>query len=409
MTGRDRLEIGTYGDINTISTAAGTIRAEARYRDWDGEVRKVTATASTAKAARQALCNKLSGRSIATGFGTTPIPDSSVKDLADAWLEDVQIRPDLAPGTKDLYRRELNSLVLPSFSKLRLREVTTGRVDHFLKKQAAVSYAHARHSRTVLSLMFNFALRHDAVVHNPLAGAERLKQPRKNVKALTLDQLDQVREAAATWRTGTGIHGPKPDGRVRDLIEVLLGTSDRIGEALALSKRDIDDKGRDQGRPMRITVAGTLVVITGRGVYRQTYPKTDKSNRILEVPEFTAEVIRRRLTLIEDKDDEHMLFFTRTGTPLAPHNVRRTLRQMLCDANVPLNVSPHSFRRTGGTSIARATDSQTAADALGNTREIAEKHYIEDDVAVPNPSPAIHLQVLAPRKSGEGTADGEVA
>jgi integrase len=409
MTGRDRLEIGTYGDINTLHTAAGTVRAEARYRDWDGEVRKVTATAPTVKAAKQVLRNKLSGRSRATGFGTTLTPDSTVTDLADAWLEDVQIRPDLAAGTKDLYRRELISLVLPSFSKLRLREVTTGRVDHFLKKQAVVSYAHARHSRTVLSLMFNFALRHDAVQYNPVAGAERLKQPRKNVKALTLDQLDQVRAAAATWRTGKGVHGPKPDGRVRDLIEVLLGTSDRIGEALALRKRDIDDTGREQGRPMRVTVAGTLVVITGKGVYRQAIPKTDKSNRTLEVPEFTAEVIRRRLALIEGRDDEHLLFFTRKGTPLAPHNVRRTLRQMIRDANVPLNVSPHSFRRTGGTFIARATDSQTAADALGNTREIAERHYIEDNEAVPNPSPAIHLQVLAPRTAQQRTPKGDAA
>ena len=54
-TGRARLEIGTYGDINTVSTAAGTVKAEARYRDWDGEIRKVTATASTVTAAKQAL------------------------------------------------------------------------------------------------------------------------------------------------------------------------------------------------------------------------------------------------------------------------------------------------------------------------------------------------------------------
>lgn len=53
MSGRDRLEIGTYGDINTTTTVSGAVRAEARYRDWDGEVRKVTATARTSKAAKR--------------------------------------------------------------------------------------------------------------------------------------------------------------------------------------------------------------------------------------------------------------------------------------------------------------------------------------------------------------------
>lgn len=397
MRGRDRLEIGTYGDINTVKTAAGTVRAEARYRDWDGAVRKVTATAGTERAAKKALRKKLSHRSSATGFGTTLTPESTVPELVKAWLEDVQLRVDLAPGTKDLYRREATSLILPAFSKLRLREVTTGRVDRFLKSQALVSYAHARHSRVVLSLMFNFALRHDAVHHNPVAGTARLRQPKKPVKALTLDELEQVRAAAAQWRTGKSLSGPRPDGQVRDLIEVLIGTSDRIGEALALRKCDIDDSRKDDGKPMRVTVCGTLVTITGKGTYRQMYPKTDASRRTLEVPEFAADVIRRRLAQIADKDDEHLLFFTRNGTPLTPNNARRTLRKMLADAEVDLKVSPHAFRRTGGTVIARATDSQTAADALGNSKDIAEKHYIEVDAPAPNPTPAIHLESLAPR------------
>ena len=175
--GRDRLDIGTYGDINTTRTPAGTVRAEARYRDWDGEVRKVTATASTEKTAKQALRKKLGRRSTVTGLGTTLSPGSTVAELAAAWLDDVRIRTDLADGTKDLYRRELNSLVLPTFKGFLLREVTVGRVDQFLKRQATVSYAYARHSRVVLSLMFNYALRHDAVVQNPIVGVAPLRHP----------------------------------------------------------------------------------------------------------------------------------------------------------------------------------------------------------------------------------------
>ena len=394
MSGRGRLEIGTYGDIGTTRTSSGTVRAEARYRDGDGIVRKVTATARTAKQAKQDLRLKLQRRHSATGFGVALSPESTVAELAVAWIEDVQVRSDLAAGTKDLYQRELNSLVLPTFQTFRLREVTTGRVDQFLKRQSLVSYAHARHSRVVLNLMFNYALRHDTLHRNPVAGTARLRQPVSKPVALTLDELQLVRQAVASWRSGPSVSGPRPDGQVRDVIEVMLGTSDRIGEALALRKGDVDDTVS----PMQVTVSGTLVVIKGRGVYRQDHPKTSSSHRVLQVPEFTADVLRRRLARLADAGADHLIFHTRVGTPLAPNNVRRTLRKMLDDAGISeLNVTPHTFRRTAGTVIARATDAETAADVLGNSPEIAKKHYIEPEEPKPNASPALYLQGLAPR------------
>jgi len=51
---------------------------------------------------------------------------------------------------------------------------------------------------------------------------------------------------------------------VKNVIEVMLGTSDLSGEPLAVRKRDIDDTVV----PMPVTVAGTLVVITRCSVYR---------------------------------------------------------------------------------------------------------------------------------------------
>jgi hypothetical protein len=58
--GRSRLEIGTYCDIGTTRTSAGTVRAEGRFRDWDGEVRK--GHWHTAKRARQSLGSNASAR-----------------------------------------------------------------------------------------------------------------------------------------------------------------------------------------------------------------------------------------------------------------------------------------------------------------------------------------------------------
>ncbi|MBC7761154.1 MAG: hypothetical protein H7201_05025 [Candidatus Saccharibacteria bacterium] len=147
---------------------------------------------------------------------------------------------------------------------------------------------------------------------------------------------------------------------------------------------------------MHVTFAGTLVVVKDRSVYRQGAPKTSSST--LQVPELTADVLRRWLPLLQDAADEHLIFFTRVGTLLSPHNVRRTLRTMLTDAGLSnLKVTPHTFRRAAGIVIARATDAETAAEVLGNSAEIARKHYIEPDEPMPIVTPALHLKSLAPR------------
>lgn len=80
----------------------------------------------------------------------------------------------------------------------RLREATVGKFDRFLKSQATMSRTRAWHSRVVLSLMFGFALRQEAVRQNPVVGTARLKNPRIRVRTLTLRQLEQIRDAAAS-------------------------------------------------------------------------------------------------------------------------------------------------------------------------------------------------------------------
>ncbi|MFV0459823.1 MAG: hypothetical protein ACK5MT_13755 [Actinomycetales bacterium] len=72
-----------------------------------------------------------------------------------------------------------------------------------------------------------------------------------------------------------------------------------------------------------------------------------------------------------------------------------------------LDVSPHTFRRTTGTVIARATDAKTAAEVMGNSEEIAQRHHIEPEAPIPHAALAIHLQALAPRTAPD--IDSEVA
>ncbi len=121
--------------------------------------------------------------------------------------------------------------------------------------------------------------------------------------------MQAIRAAAAAWRSGPDVKGPKPDGQVRDTIEVLLGTSMRPGEALALRPSDIAD-GR---RGMVAHVRGTVIYGQGRGTFRQDHPKTDASVRQVPVPEFAAQVLRRRIAPLGPEQRDRTIFANRSG------------------------------------------------------------------------------------------------
>lgn len=387
------MPIGTFGEITTSRLESGRFRAFARFRDWDGQTRQVTATAATAGAAKTDLKLRLAERVRVGGAGDALTADSRFTDLAAAWVEHMQNDATLSDGTKEVYERELTSLVIPTFQHFTLREITVGRVERFLGVQQAKSYARAKHSRTVLSMVLAFGVRREIITRNPVRETARLKKPKHVPKALTAEQIAAIRRAARDWRTEPGVLGPRPDGQVRDVIEVMLGSLTRIGEALAIRKCDVDMAAS----PPTVQVRGTIVVRKGVGVLRQSKPKTDESNRIVAIPPFAASVIRRRLALIAGEGPEHLIFFTRKGTPLAPHNVRRTFRQMLKLAGLEgFEITPHAFRRTGATLLTNELGIETAADVLGHTStKTTKEHYAEPDRTV-NPIPAAVLERFAP-------------
>lgn len=380
---RPRTPVGAYGSI-AVRRRGDRAIAESRIRDADGRVRHVRVTARTAAQARLVLQERLLNR---PAFGSTTVltPRSHFVDLIEVWLADLDLQR-LAEGTKQHYRDQVRLHVLPAFEHYTLAEITTGRVEWFLKSQAAISSSRARQSRTLLNLLFAFALRHDAVARNPVAGTSPLRQPKSEPKALTLDQISAIRSAAASWRNQPGLPGPKPDGQVRDIIEVLLGTAMRTGEVLALRPCDVDD--RPTG--MVVAVTGTVIQRKGQGAVRQERPKSEASIRWIPVPEFAAVVLRRRVAGV---DEGRTIFANRSSGPLSPYNVRRTFREFLAAAGLAdSGISLRWYRRTGATVIARSLGSDAAAAFLGHSSTaITESHYIERDRKIDR-TPAAHLE-----------------
>ena len=400
---RPRTPIGAFGEISFTTMPNGQIQARTRFRDDDGKVRRVAAHGPSRAAAERRLKASLTHRTTRSSFAELT-PDSSFTHLVELWLEDLDLEDKVAESTRALYERNMRQLVLPTFEHYTLREISVSRVDRFLKALAKnKSYSTAKQAKTVLSLVFGLAVRYDALKENPVRETARLRRPPSQALALTSEQIEVSRGAVRGWRRESGLCGPKPDGQLEQIIEVMLGTSGRIGEVLAIRKCDVDVTRS----PATVRICGTIVSPARKPTRRQDHPKTSKSSRTVSVPSFTAEVLRARLVVVSDEDPEHLLFFTRNHTPLTTNNIRRRLRAALEGTQIA-GVTPHSFRRTVATFVDRAAGSELAADLLGHTSsDITKAHYIEPNEHV-NPVTAEILEALAPqgRDSGLGESGG---
>lgn len=141
------------------------------------------ATARSQRAAVSLLKERMISR---PGYGSGGLLrlSSPFGDLCELWLQDLEGQ-DLSEGTKENYRDDLRLHVRPVFENYQLGEISTGRVEWFLKTERAVSYSRAKHSRSMLNLLFKFALRHDAIPRNPVEGTSELTKPKHTVRAMT--------------------------------------------------------------------------------------------------------------------------------------------------------------------------------------------------------------------------------
>ena len=140
---RPRTPIGTYGTISIRRQPSGRYAARTRYRDWDGKSREVQSTATTRPAAERALKKKLADRSLFHPGFTGMSADSAFTALVDYWLEDMELEDRLSRTTRQLYERNMRTLVLPFFQDVTLREIGVARCDYFLKQLAKQSYNRA--------------------------------------------------------------------------------------------------------------------------------------------------------------------------------------------------------------------------------------------------------------------------
>ena len=371
---RPPLPIGTFGTITTKEVRPGVYRARTRFRDFDGVTREIKGTGRSAAAAVRELKVKIADRSAPTGdlIG----PDMRISQVADIWLSLYRAEQRSEATTANEYQRIIENVINPAIGNIRLREATAGRLERLIRSQD--SHSRRKKTKTVLKMMFDAAVIDDALPANPVSSTSRLRGQKKDVQALSVEDLNAVRSAVDAWMTKKR-PGPKPNQDMPDIVDLLLATGCRIGEVLAIRWTDIDLSAT----PPTVSISGTIKTETGKGTYRKPKPKSDASKRTIALPPFAVDVLMRRR--IEQRPNHYnAVFATRNGTWHQVGNIERRWRTIRADTGFDW-VTPHTFRKTVATLIDRLVDSDTAARVLGHSSDaITKEFYIEKDRTTPD-------------------------
>lgn len=400
---RQKMVVGTYGDINCTQRANGTWLARARYCDVDGVVREYRKSGETKNKARGNLKAFFVEHTGTFGDGAIA-PDDTVQELLDLWFAKMEKAGRPTPETLAAYKYHLRWVLDRDKTEhplgaYQLRHVRPVIIQAALDS-ADISADMRKKIRSVLVRAFNLAIFHEALNGNPASAVPSVPVPRVKKKSIPVEDLDAVRAAIREWANAERRNGPKSVD-LPDIVDLLIATGMRIGEVLALRWSDIELTAPSARRDDETWFPWLMVngQITSKGK-RVNYGKTHAAIRPIALPDWAASLLRRR-KLEQPPNDIDAVFASRNGTWHFPGNVQSRLwhiRQLddYADIAALRDVSPHSFRRTVATEIDEVYDADAAKDQLGHTsKTVTERHYINRRLVVPDYRAA--TERLAPR------------
>lgn len=356
------LPVGEHGKISHRKLGAKRWEARCRFRDLDGVTRQLAAQATLKKDAEAELIAKLRARGMKDLVALRP--HSPFSDAARLWL--AQVAAKRRGSTYDTYRRWLNNRVVPDIGSLRLREFDFGHLDAYLTRLAGertetggLRYTanSLRSIRKVIAGPLKLAVKHKAIESNPVKDMDEIEGQAHPPRALTPEERRRLRAWLRASSEDPTVRRAQIAARRRDLpdlVDFMLGTGVRIGEALAVRWCDIDLEGIPVSNPdgsLRLapiaTVSGNIVRETGKGLVRHE-GKTRKAIRTFELPRFVVAMLRQRRPAAISADSELPVFpgMGKEGPVWKdPNNTQSYIREMR-DAIGWLWMTSHNWRET---------------------------------------------------------------
>lgn len=347
---RDPLPIGSHGKIMARRIKPKRWMARVYFRDSAGVRREVTAQGPTRAAAEHRVKLKLSNLPVA---GAELSSATTLREALERWVSGLD--DGLALNTLRNYKLWAERLS-QNLGSLQLRELTAGALDAYL---AGIDLPSVRYNqRLTLKMALDEAVRLGALPHNPVLATRPVKTKKKEVRALDLEQVQELRRLVAALPAT-----PTYNGYLPDLVDVLLGTGCRWGEGAGIRWQDVDLEAGT------VTICGTLVQKAGWQADTKTHEV-----RTLQVPPFVLDVLRRRRS---EAREGAVFVFEQGGAPLAYNSARNYLQRALAGSELEW-VTWHVLRKTTATFLDERLGIAEASLQLGHaSEEMTRSAYVQ--------------------------------
>jgi integrase/recombinase XerD len=266
----------------------------------------------------------------------------------------------LSRNTLISYRRDLRRYVeyLTADGRVAIADVTETDVSGFAASLRAGSAGHpamlaSSAARAVVAArgLHRFALREGLSSSDPAAAIRPPTPPRRLPRALPLDDVLAIVEAA-------GFDGTAKASRDQALLEFLYGTGARIGEAVAL---DVDDVDLERGS----------VLLHGKGGKDRIVPVGGFARAAVE-----AYLLRGRPVFAAAGRASPALFVNSRGGRLSRQSAWTILRTSAERAGVQVAVGPHTLRHSFATHLLDGgADVRVVQELLGHASVTTTQVY----------------------------------
>ena len=317
-----RDEHGTASTVPTKVHGRGS-RWRARYVDDGG--REHSRGFGRKVDAQNWLNNQVSGQ--VTGTWTDPrLSVVTFGVMAERWFATKATR---APKTVAGYRSLLETLVLPRWEDVALRDVSFDDLQQWVtglsvngstkREGQGLSASRVIRAHQVVSQVLRYAVRSKCLAASPAEGLELPRKAEVEQQYLSHEQLHRLAVAS---------------GRFRTLVLVLGYCGLRFGEAAALRVGDVDLAAR------RVRVRRSVTGVRGQGLVEG--PTKNHSARTVPVPAFLAPLIE---TEIGERGSDELLFPSRRGGYLSVGELRWVFDPAATKVGVE-GLTPHELRHS---------------------------------------------------------------
>jgi len=281
----------------------------------------------------------------------------------DAYLRHISIERGLSEHTVAAYRRDLGGYLawlsaqgVADTGAVTAELVTAFAADRASAQPAVAASSLARLQSSVRGL-HRFLAREGIESADPTTRLRPPKQPQRLPKALTIDQVERLLDAAGPDPSAVSAAGDLTGIRDRALLELLYATGARVSEVVQL---DVDDLAH-----------GDVLRVRGKGSKERIVPVGSYARAAVD-----AYLTRARPELSRRGRATPRLFLGARGAPLSRQSAWLVIHEAAIRAGLTAHVSPHTLRHSFATHLLQGgADVRVVQELLGHASVATTQIY----------------------------------